>query len=160
MGDELTHLDAQGHARMVDVGDKGVTRREARAEAFVRMAPATLARLRDGDTPKGDVFASARIAGIAAAKKTSDLIPLCHLLPLQSVKVDLALEDGGVRVETRVRCEGRTGVEMEALVAASVAALTLYDMLKAVERGMVVEGVRVLEKSGGQSGHYVADEGE
>lgn len=154
----LTHLDSQGRANMVDVTEKAVTAREATAEARVRMRPETLAMIQAGGHPKGDVFAVARIAGIQAAKKTSDLIPLCHPLMLTSVKVELAAEGNDV-VHIVVRCKlaGQTGVEMEALTAASVAALTLYDMCKAVDRGMTIESVRLLEKLGGKSGHYQAE---
>lgn len=153
----LTHLDETGAARMVDVGDKDVTRRTAIAEARVRMLPATLALIAAGQMPKGDVFAVARIAGIQAAKKTADLIPLCHPLMLSSVSVELEPEaPGAVRITATCRLAGRTGVEMEALTAASVAALTLYDMCKAVDKGMVIEQVRLLEKTGGQSGDFHA----
>ncbi len=146
---------------MVDVSDKAQTVREAVAEARVRMLPTTLQMIVDGEHPKGDVFAVARIAGIQAAKKTSDLIPLCHPLMLTSVKVELQA-DGEDAVLIRARCKltGQTGVEMEALTAASVAALTIYDMCKAVDRGMVIEQVRLLEKLGGKSGHFLAGEGE
>lgn len=151
----LTHLDAQGRANMVDVTDKAVTAREAVAQAFVRMLPQTLQMIVDGDHPKGDVFAVARIAGIQAAKKTSDLIPLCHPLMLSSVKVELSAEGTDrVRIIARCKLSGQTGVEMEALTAASVAALTIYDMCKAVDRGMVIEHVQLLEKLGGKSGHF------
>lgn len=154
----LTHLDAEGAARMVDVGDKALTRREAVAEARVRMQPATLSLIVDGQMPKGDVFSVARIAGIQAAKKTSDLIPLCHPLMLSSVKVELAAEaPDSVRITATCRLTGQTGVEMEALTAASVAALTLYDMCKAVDKGMVIESVRLLEKTGGKSGDFYAE---
>ena len=154
----LTHLDAQGRANMVDVTDKTVTCREALAEARVRMLPATLAMIADGRHPKGDVFAVARIAGIQAAKKTSDLIPLCHPLMLTSVKVELEAEGiDCVRIVARCKLAGQTGVEMEALTAASVAALTIYDMCKAVDRGICIEAVRLLEKSGGKSGDYLLD---
>lgn len=153
----LTHLDAQGRANMVDVSDKALTVREAVAEALVRMRPQTLQMITQGDHPKGDVFAVARIAGIQAAKKTSDLIPLCHPLMLTSVKVELAPESAdAVRITARCKLTGQTGVEMEALTAASVAALTIYDMCKAVDRGMVIESVRLLEKVGGKSGHFLA----
>ncbi|CAH0234802.1 Cyclic pyranopterin monophosphate synthase [Pseudomonas sp. Bi70] len=157
----LTHLDSQGRANMVDVSDKAQTVREAVAEARVRMLPTTLQMIVDGEHPKGDVFAVARIAGIQAAKKTADLIPLCHPLMLTSVKVELQA-DGEDAVLIRARCKltGQTGVEMEALTAASVAALTIYDMCKAVDRGMVIEQVRLLEKLGGKSGHFLAGEGE
>lgn len=155
----LTHLDESGAARMVDVGDKAVTQREARAEAFIRMQPTTLDMVLEGRHPKGDVLATARIAGIMAAKKTHELIPLCHTINLTAVKVDITpCEDGsGLRIETLCRLADRTGVEMEALTAASIAALTLYDMCKAVDRGMVIEQTRLLEKSGGRSGHWQAD---
>lgn len=155
----LTHLDSQGRANMVDVSDKAQTVREAVAEALVRMRPETLQMIAQGDHPKGDVFAVARIAGIQAAKKTSDLIPLCHPLMLTSVKVELTPEGAdAVRITARCKLTGQTGVEMEALTAASVAALTIYDMCKAVDRGMVIESVRLLEKVGGKSGHFVAGE--
>jgi len=151
----LTHLDAHGHANMVDVTDKALTQREAVAEARVRMRPQTLQMIVQGGHPKGDVFAVARIAGIQAAKKTSDLIPLCHPLLLSSVKVLLQAEgEDCVQITASCKLAGQTGVEMEALTAASVAALTLYDMCKAVDRGMVIEQVRLLEKLGGKSGHY------
>ncbi|MFZ2319003.1 MAG: cyclic pyranopterin monophosphate synthase MoaC [Pseudomonas sp.] len=151
----LTHLDAHGHANMVDVTDKALTQREAVAEARVRMRPQTLQMIVQGGHPKGDVFAVARIAGIQAAKKTSDLIPLCHPLLLSSVKVLLQAEgEDCVLITASCKLAGQTGVEMEALTAASVAALTIYDMCKAVDRGMVIEQVRLLEKLGGKSGHY------
>ncbi|GGJ82589.1 cyclic pyranopterin monophosphate synthase MoaC [Pseudomonas matsuisoli] len=154
----LTHLDAQGRANMVDVTEKEITHREAVALAKVRMLPATLRMIAEGEHPKGDVFAVARIAGIQAAKKTSDLIPLCHPLMLTSVKVELSSEgEDTVRIEARCKLSGQTGVEMEALTAASVAALTLYDMCKAVDRGMVIEQIQLLEKHGGKSGHFVAE---
>lgn len=155
----LTHLDSQGRANMVDVTDKAVTSREAVAQAVVRMRPETLAMIVNGGHPKGDVFAVARIAGIQAAKKTSDLIPLCHPLMLTSVKVELSAQGtDAVLIVARCKLAGQTGVEMEALTAASVAALTIYDMCKAVDRGMTIEGVRVLEKLGGKSGHFKADQ--
>ncbi|HEK1007107.1 TPA: cyclic pyranopterin monophosphate synthase MoaC [Pseudomonas putida] len=154
----LTHLDSQGRANMVDVTEKAVTEREAIAEARVRMLPQTLQMIVDGEHPKGDVFAVARIAGIQAAKKTSDLIPLCHPLMLTSVKVELSADGAdAVRIVARCKLAGQTGVEMEALTAASVAALTIYDMCKAVDKGMVIEQVRLLEKLGGKSGHYKVD---
>lgn len=155
----LTHLDETGAAHMVDVGEKPVTAREARAESAITMLPATLAMLLDGEHPKGDVLATARIAGIMAAKKTHELIPLCHALNLTSIKVLLEPLPGGngLRIEARCRLDGKTGVEMEALTAASVAALTVYDMCKAVDRGMTIDGTRVLEKHGGRSGHWQAD---
>ena len=159
---QLTHLDSQGHAHMVDVSEKDVTTRVARAEAFVEMLPATLALITDGTHKKGDVLAVARIAGIQAAKKCSDLIPLCHPLMLSKVSVDLRaeVEFNRVRIETMCKLNGRTGVEMEALCAASVAALTLYDMCKAVDRGMTITGLRVIEKQGGKSGHWQVDAAE
>ncbi|MGC5702554.1 cyclic pyranopterin monophosphate synthase MoaC [Pseudomonas sp. NFXW11] len=154
----LTHLDSQGRATMVDVTDKAVTFREAVAEARVRMLAPTLQMIISGGHPKGDVFAVARIAGIQAAKKTSELIPLCHPLMLTSVKVELSAEGPDcVHIVARCKLSGQTGVEMEALTAASVAALTIYDMCKAVDRGMTIEGVRLLEKLGGKSGHYQAE---
>jgi len=153
---QLTHLDTQGHAHMVDVSDKDITTRVARAEAFIEMLPATLALITDGKHHKGDVLAVARIAGIQAAKKCSDLIPLCHPLMLTKVSVELVPEaaNNRVRITTMCKLNGRTGVEMEALCAASIAALTLYDMCKAVDRGMTITGLRVLEKRGGKSGHW------
>ena len=154
----LTLLDSQGRANMVDVTDKAVTSREATAQAVVRMRPETLDMIVSGGHPKGDVFAVARIAGIQAAKKTSDLIPLCHPLMLTSVKLELSAQGtDAVLIVARCKLAGQTGVEMEALTAASVAALTIYDMCKAVDRGMTIESVRVLEKSGGKSGHFQAD---
>ncbi|UTA46758.1 cyclic pyranopterin monophosphate synthase MoaC [Simiduia sp. 21SJ11W-1] len=156
---KLTHLNAQGEAHMVDVGAKANSQREARAEAYVCMAAATLALITGGGHKKGDVLAVARIAGIQAAKKCADLIPLCHPLMLTHIKVALTPEPerSRVRIESCCKLVGQTGVEMEALTAASVAALTLYDMCKAVDKNMVITGARVLEKSGGKSGHYVAD---
>ena len=155
---KLSHLDEKGRARMVDVAGKAVTRREAIAEAFVNMKGATLALISGGRAAKGDVFAVARIAGIQAAKRTHELIPLCHALPLSSVSVDFEVSGKTVlRIETCARCEGKTGVEMEALTAASVAALTVYDMVKAVDRGMEIQCVRLLEKRGGKSGDWVND---
>jgi cyclic pyranopterin phosphate synthase len=152
----LTHLDAEGRAAMVDVSEKSETERIAVARGRVRMRPETLALIGAGDVPKGDVLATARIAGIMAAKRTHELIPLCHPLPLSSVKVDLACEPAGscVAIEATCRVVGRTGVEMEALTAVSVAALTVYDMCKAVDRGMTIEGVELVHKSGGRSGTY------
>ncbi|OQA46097.1 MAG: Cyclic pyranopterin monophosphate synthase accessory protein 2 [Chloroflexi bacterium ADurb.Bin325] len=156
---ELTHLDEQGQARMVDVGAKAETARTAIAAGRVRMQPATLRLLREGNLPKGDVLAAARIAGIMAAKRTPELIPLCHPLLLTEATVEFAFDDAASAVEivATVRCRGQTGVEMEALTAVSVAALTIYDMAKAVERGMVIEGIRLLEKHGGKSGAWQAE---
>jgi cyclic pyranopterin phosphate synthase len=157
---ELSHVDERGRARMVDVGGKDETERRARAEAQVKMARETLAVIMDDAAPKGDVIAAARLAGIMAAKRTHELIPLCHQLSLSSVAVDVALDEElpGLRIVTEARLSGRTGVEMEALIAASVAALTVYDMLKAIDRGMEVLSVRLLEKSGGRSGQWVREE--
>jgi len=156
---ELSHLDERGRASMVDVGAKDETERVARAEAAVVMAPETLAIIVDEAVPKGDVVAAARLAGIMAAKRTHELIPLCHQLNLTKVAVELEPDASlpGLRIVTEARLRGRTGVEMEALVAASVAALTVYDMCKAVDRGMEVSGVRLLEKSGGRSGHWARE---
>ena len=153
---ELTHLDAQGKARMVDVGGKAETRRVAVAEGRIAMSPAALTAIRDGTMPKGDVIAAARIAGIMAAKKTAELIPLCHPLALDAVTVDFAIEDGAVRVTASASLTGRTGVEMEALTAISVALLTIYDMAKAIDKGMILSGIRLLEKRGGKSGDWRA----
>ena len=150
----FTHLDAEGRARMVDVGDKEVTRRRAVARARVTMQAATAEALAGGTVAKGDVLAVARVAGIQAAKRTSELIPLCHALMLSSVQVDLVVGPSWVDIEAVTETVDRTGVEMEALTACSVAALTVYDMCKAVDRGMVLGEVRLLEKSGGRSGHY------
>jgi cyclic pyranopterin monophosphate synthase len=156
LSDELTHLDARGHATMVDVGDKAITSRTAVAEGEVRMTPATLAAIREGNVPKGDVLAAARIAGIMAAKKTPELIPLCHTLLLSKVAVDFEVDEVGHRVviTATVRCNGQTGVEMEALTAVSVAALTIYDMAKALDKRMTIGAIRLLEKQGGKSGEW------
>ena len=155
----LTHIDDSGAAHMVDVGDKAVTTRTAIAEGTVTMKPETLAMIRDGQAKKGDVLATARIAGIMAAKKTHELIPLCHPLLLTKVTIDLELDETlpGIRVRGLARVSGQTGVEMEALTAVSIACLTVYDMAKAVDRGMVIGGVRLLEKSGGKSGEWRAE---
>ncbi len=155
----LTHIDATGAAHMVDVGDKAVTTRTAIAEGSVTMLPETLALILSGQAKKGDVLATARIAGIMAAKKTHELIPLCHPLLLTKVTVDIVADEAlpGLRVTALARVSGQTGVEMEALTAASVACLTIYDMAKAVDRGMVIGGVRLLEKSGGKSGTWKAE---
>ena len=153
---EFSHLDESGAARMVDVSGKAVTCREAVAEAWVRMAPSTARAIVEQQVKKGDVLATARIAGIMAAKRTSELIPLCHPLPLDGVTVDLEVDAdaGRVHIVASTRTTGRTGVEMEALTAASSAALTLYDMCKALEKGMVIESVRLLKKTGGRSGTW------
>lgn len=158
----LTHLDEQGRARMVDVGDKAVTSRTAIADAIVAMKPETLRMIVDGSHRKGDVFAVARIAGIQAAKKCSDLIPLCHPLQLSSVQVELEADEAAseVRIAATCKVNGQTGVEMEALTAASVAALTIYDMCKAVDRGMVIRSVQLREKAGGKSGLWQRHEHE
>jgi cyclic pyranopterin monophosphate synthase len=157
MSDRLTHLDENGRARMVDVGDKDVTQREAVATGRIRMRPETLRRAQSGDLPKGDVRAIAEIAGVMAGKRTSELIPLCHPLALSSLKVDVAAAEAlpGFVVTARARVIGQTGVEMEALTAASVACLTLYDMLKAIDRSMTIEAIQLQEKHGGASGSYV-----
>lgn len=155
----LTHLDNQGRANMVDVTAKSVTERQAIAQALVQMKPATLTLIQDGGHPKGDVFAVARIAGIQAAKRTHELIPLCHPLLLTSVKVELeALPPEHVQITATCKLAGQTGVEMEALTAASVAALTLYDMCKAVDREMQIQHVHLVEKLGGKSGHYLRND--
>lgn len=154
---DLTHFDEHGASRMVDVGAKEVTHRMARAESFVVMQPATLKLIIDRRVAKGDVLEVARLAGIMATKRTADLIPLCHPLGIDGVDVDLQPVDATtVRIEATVRTQGRTGVEMEALTAVSVAALTIYDMCKAVDRGMTLGPTRLLEKSGGKSGHFQA----
>jgi cyclic pyranopterin monophosphate synthase len=157
MARRLTHLDARGRARMVDVSAKAVTRRQAVARAEVRMRPETLARIAAGTLPKGDVLAVARLAGIMAAKRTADLVPLCHPLPLSHVGVELKPDAAGRRVliESRVAVEARTGVEMEALTAVAVAGLTLYDMCKAVDREMTIDAIRLVRKAGGRSGTFV-----
>jgi cyclic pyranopterin phosphate synthase len=155
----FTHLDEQGRARMVDVGGKEVTRRVAVAEGRIRTSAATVAAIAGGANPKGDVLAVARIAGITGAKRTADLIPLCHPLPLDAVEVEVAPDAAlpGVRVTATARVEGRTGVEMEALTAVTCALLTVYDMCKSRDRGMVVEGIRLLRKEGGRSGTWMAE---
>lgn len=152
----LTHLDEQGKARMVDVGGKAETQRVAVASGRITMSPAALAAIRDGTVPKGDVLATARIAGIMAAKKTAELIPLCHPLALDAVTVDFALEADSLRATASASLTGRTGVEMEAMTAVSVALLTVYDMAKAVDKGMIIGEVRLIEKRGGKSGHWRA----
>ena len=154
--DRLTHLDDAGRAHIVDVSEKAVTAREAPARARVRMQATTLEAIVGGNTPKGDVLAVARIAGIQAAKKCSELIPLCHPLPLSSVKIDLVPDEDlpGVQIEATCKVTGQTGVEMESLTAASIAALTLYDMCKAMDRGMTIENTQLTRKSGGVSGEW------
>ncbi len=160
MDDHLTHLDEQGTARMVDVGAKPESERLAVAQGTVYMQPETLRLIREGALKKGDVLMVARLAGIMAAKKTSDLIPLCHPLPLTHIDVDLTLDESAnaVRISATARTVGKTGVEMEALTAVSVAALTVYDMAKAVDRAMRLSDIRLVEKRGGQHGDYVAEE--
>jgi cyclic pyranopterin phosphate synthase len=155
---KLSHLDDKGQARMVDVSDKETTQRTARAEGFVGVAPATLALVEEGGAKKGDVLAAARIAGIMAAKRTHELIPLCHPLAITKASVDFALEHdpAGIRVTAEVKVAGQTGVEMEALTAVAVACLTIYDMLKAADKAMTIGGVRLIEKTGGRSGAYRA----
>lgn len=158
MAGDLTHLDQNGRARMVDVGDKAVTVREALAMGRVRMAPETLKKALSGDSKKGSVRAAAEIAGILAAKRTAELIPLCHPIPLTSVSVEIDVDEAapGLAVTARAKTSGQTGVEMEALTAVSIACLTIYDMLKASDRAMVIEGITLLEKRGGASGDYRA----
>lgn len=155
---KLTHLDDHGHARMVDVGGKAATARKAVATGRIRMTPAGLAAIREGNAPKGDVLAAARIAGIMAAKRTGELIPLCHPLALDSVSVDFAFEEDAVRATVTASLTGKTGVEMEAITATSIALLTIYDMVKALDKAMVIEAVRLLAKSGGKSGDWTAPE--
>ena len=155
---ELTHIDANGNAHMVDVTAKDVTERTATAVATITMEPATLALILEGTVKKGDVLAAARLAGIMGAKRTPDLIPLCHPLPLSSVKIELTPDQSHNAIDISATCKvtGRTGIEMEALTAASVAALTIYDMCKAVDRGMTISGVRLMHKAGGKSGEWTA----
>ena len=153
---KLSHIDRKGAARMVDVGAKAVTERRAIARGLLRVSPSTIELVRDGATPKGDVFAAARLAGIMAAKRTSDLIPLTHPLPLTHASVELTLETDGIAIEATVATSAQTGVEMEALTAVSIAGLTLYDMLKSVERGAILTDVRLVQKTGGKSGTYRA----
>ena len=158
----LSHLDAQGQAHMVDVGDKAETSRMAIAEGCVVMQPQTLAIVRAGDAKKGDVLGTARLAGIMAAKRSHELIPLCHPLLITKIAVDLAIDEAlpGIRVRAEVKVKGQTGVEMEALTAVSVACLTVYDMVKAADRGMRIEGIKLLHKSGGKSGTYEVEGGQ
>lgn len=152
---ELTHLDKNGAAHMVDVGDKQMTKRTAQAQAVITMQPETLRIIAEGTMPKGDVFACARIAGIMAAKRTSDLIPMCHPLPIDGVEVEITpISETEVRLVSTLRCTHKTGIEMEALTAVSVAALTIYDMCKAIDRGMRIDQVLLLHKAGGKSGEY------
>ncbi|MGY6636479.1 MAG: cyclic pyranopterin monophosphate synthase MoaC [Erythrobacter sp.] len=153
---ELTHLSDDGAARMVDVGAKAETARRAVAAGRITMSAEALAAIRAGDAPKGDVLGTARIAGIMAAKRTGDLIPLCHPLGLEAVSVDFAFEDAAITVTATASLTGKTGVEMEAMVAASVALLTIYDMAKAIDKAMIISDVRLIEKLGGKSGHWKA----
>ncbi len=159
-GNKLTHVDESGAARMVDVSEKAVTKRLARAGATVRMRPDVLAAILDNQVKKGDVLAAARIAGIMAAKQTSSLIPLCHPLAITRAEVNFTPDEAAsaIHVEAAVQCDGKTGVEMEAMTAASVACLTIYDMVKAMQRDVVISDIRLLEKSGGKSGHYMAED--
>jgi len=154
MNKTLSHVDATGRARMVDVSSKDDTLREAVARGFVHLAPETVHFLRDGKLKKGDPLETARLAGIMAAKKTSDLIPLCHQLLLTDVDVQLEQAENGLAIEARIRCVGKTGVEMEALTAVAVAALTVYDMCKSVDQGMVISDIRLVKKTGGRRGAY------
>lgn len=156
MAKSLTHIDAEGAARMVDVGAKPETRRVAIASGRIAMSAEALAAVRAGDAPKGDVLGTARIAGIMAAKRTADLIPMCHPLPIDSVNLDFTFENDGIRATASVSLNGRTGVEMEAMTATCVALLAIYDMAKALDKGMVLGEVRLMEKRGGKSGHWKA----
>lgn len=155
---KLTHLDEEGHAHMVDIGAKVPSQRVAIASGFINMTASALMSVCDGSVPKGDVLACARIAGIMAAKKTADLIPLCHPLALDSVTVDFTIEANGIRVTASASLTGKTGVEMEAITASSVALLTIYDMVKALDKGMVIGQIRLIEKRGGKSGTWRADD--
>jgi cyclic pyranopterin monophosphate synthase len=153
-GTKLSHVDQSGRAAMVDVSEKSVTLRRAIAESFVRLSPATMGLIAKNGLPKGNALETSRLGGILAAKRTAELIPLCHPIPLTHVDVRVEPQAGGIRFVSTVACAGRTGVEMEALTAASVAALTLYDMVKAVEKGATIESIRLLEKTGGKSGTF------
>lgn len=153
---ELTHIDEKGHVRMVDVGEKAISAREAKAQAIVKMNPETLMLICEGKMPKGDVFSCARIAGIMASKKTHELIPMCHNLPIDSVELDIKpMGKDRVYITAVARCHYKTGIEMEALTAATVAALTIYDMCKAVDKKMEISEIFLLEKTGGKSGHFL-----
>lgn len=160
MGKSLTHIDSEGSARMVDVGAKAETQRVAVASGRITMTAEALAAIRAGDAPKGDVLGTARIAGIMAAKKTSDLIPMCHPLMIDAVNVDFTFEDDAIRTTATAALTGKTGVEMEAITGVSVALLTIYDMAKALDKGMVIGEIRLIEKRGGKSGHWKADLGK
>lgn len=153
---KLTHLDASGAAHMVDVGSKPDTARRAVASGRITMSAEALVAIREGNAPKGDVLGTARIAGIMAAKRTGELIPLCHPLGLEAVTIDFAFEEGAIRATATAALTGKTGVEMEAMTATSIALLTIYDMAKAIDKGMVIEGVRLIAKSGGKSGEWTA----
>ncbi len=157
MTNELTHFDESGRAHMVDVGGKEITARRAVATGFIRMRPDTVVLIREGRAAKGDVLAVAQVAGIMAAKKTAELIPMCHPLMLTKVKIAFDIEEDGIGIEAIVETRGQTGVEMEALTAVSGAALTIYDMVKAVDRGMTIERIGLQEKAGGASGHWVRE---
>lgn len=157
MTDKLTHIDQDGRAHMVDIADKADSVRTAKARGFVSLSPATLTAINEGRTKKGDVLSVAELAGIMGAKKTAELIPLCHPLPLSRVKLELSAQDGGIRVIAEVGCTGKTGVEMEALTAVSVACLTVYDMVKAMEKDAVISGIELVEKTGGTSGDFKRD---
>jgi cyclic pyranopterin phosphate synthase len=158
----LSHLDPRGHPSMVDVSDKEMTVRKAAAEGAIRMAPETLAAIRSGDTPKGEVFQVARLAGIQAGKRTGDLIPLCHMLPGASIAVEVEADPAlpGVRVRSSATLTGQTGVEMEALTATAIALITVYDMVKSMDRSMVLEGIRLVSKEGGRSGKWTRREAD
>ena len=160
MGKSLTHIDSDGSARMVDVGAKAETQRVAVASGRITMTAEAHAAIRAGDAPKGDVLGTARIAGIMAAKKTSDLIPMCHPLMIDAVNVDFTFEDDAIRATATAALTGKTGVEMEAITGVSVALLTIYDMAKALDKGMVIGEIRLIEKRGGKSGHWKADLGK
>ena len=153
---KFSHIDEKGRAKMVDIGAKPVQERTAVAEGFIRLQPETIALIRDNQVKKGDVLTVAQVAGIQGGKRTSDLIPLCHPISISAIDVITELTEEGVKVTAEARCEGKTGIEMEALTAVSIALLTIYDMAKAVDRGMVIEEVRLLEKAGGKSGHWLA----
>lgn len=158
MSKSLTHIDSNGTARMVDVGAKAESQRLAVASGRITMAPEALAAVREGNAPKGDVLGTARIAGIMAGKKTAELIPMCHPLPIDAINIDFEFEENGVRVTATAAITGKTGVEMEAITAVSVALLTIYDMTKALDKGMVIEDVRLIEKRGGKSGIWRAED--
>ncbi|SFV69913.1 Molybdenum cofactor biosynthesis protein MoaC [hydrothermal vent metagenome] len=151
---KLTHLNNKGEAKMVDVSDKNITNRSATATGFITMSPETIKLIQSGNNKKGDVLATARIAGIMSAKKTSELIPMCHPLMLSSIKVDLEIQENGINIIATCKLDGKTGVEMEALTAVSIAGLTLYDMCKAVDKTMCISNIKLIEKIGGKSGHW------